>query len=266
MAQAITQRLVKNLKLFNAKERDHLMRYAYLGESKEYALPEQKFLSDAFTAKLMDHVIDLGLSDQAKCVFAGMDYHIDWLFVALKLAINGRDWEEPSARGATSTTRDFFKMASAPQGAAIYEDFRALTGTQEDVDLLVVFTDGQKSAVLFVEAKGCAAFGRVQLARKLIRLDRVLVESGVLKGSDPLIKYRLILASPNKPNFDDCRVFACGMPKDQKYDHIRERLDQAIHASGLGNGVYHLEMPFPGTYAVTRTPPKSYEYWELKKR
>lgn len=71
-------------------------------------------------------------------------------------------------------------------------------GNQEDVDLLVVYRKANADRVVLVEAKGSAAFNRVQLARKLIRLDRIITKSGVDKNV-----FRLVLASPGMPRFQD---------------------------------------------------------------
>lgn len=70
--------LVQNLKALNAKERDHLMRFAYLGSTAPWLSKE---MICALKKQLPG---DLG--PDAKCVFAGMDYHLDWLHAALYLA------------------------------------------------------------------------------------------------------------------------------------------------------------------------------------
>jgi len=60
MTPEMKDALVENLKLFNAKERDHLMRDAYLGigsEASEVDYRETKrFLSAAFDEKLKEHI------------------------------------------------------------------------------------------------------------------------------------------------------------------------------------------------------------------
>lgn len=85
--------IVRNLKLFNAKERDHLMRFAYLGENTAYDAPQSEELPRCFLDKAFDHQLKVvsGVDSEATCVFAGMDYHLDWLFVALWLSSSHPD-------------------------------------------------------------------------------------------------------------------------------------------------------------------------------
>lgn len=251
------ERFIANLKILNAKERDHLMRYAYLGTSEKY--DETKcFLSPEFSKQLQPHLTDLGLNKFANCMFAGMDYHLDWLYVALRLAIEMPDFKINDTL-PSDIPKDIFKMEPAPLGDPLYSDFRALTGSQEDIDLIAVFKDESdyetKYAILIIEAKGRAAFNRVQLARKLIRLDHILKISGAVS----LIKYRLILSAPNdKLPFDDCRKFAQNLPmlklaESDKFDLMRKALSPENHLSKIGEGLHYLQIPFPEiTWAIVR--------------
>lgn len=203
--------LIRNLKLFNAKERDHLMRAAYLGVDTSTYMEAKRFLSDDFDKQLKPHAIEMGLDDTAHCVFAGMDYHLDWLFAAIWVTANKPDWNGEEFRVPMETH-------IAEEGINhLHSDFRALTGTQEDLDLLVVYSDGKKLAMLLIEAKGSAAFDRVQLGRKLIRLDRIIAHA----DDDLQMQYRLVLVAPKKPNFKDTEgneytswiSFAKGLPE-----------------------------------------------------
>ena len=54
------------------------------------------FLSPEMDGNLREHVREMGLTTEAKCVFAGMDYHLDWLFAALWLAKKAPDWRPPA--------------------------------------------------------------------------------------------------------------------------------------------------------------------------
>ena len=82
MTRATAEAFVRNLKALNAKERDHLMRFAYLGEEKPYGASD-RFLSPAATNALRKHATGMELSEGSECVFAGMDYHLDWIHAAL---------------------------------------------------------------------------------------------------------------------------------------------------------------------------------------
>ena len=259
--------LIRNLKLFNAKERDHLMRAAYLGVDTSTYMEAKRFLSDDFDKKLKPYAIDMGLDDTAHCVFAGMDYHLDWLFAALWVTANKPDWNGEEFR----VPMEIHKNMGEIKG--LHSDFRPVTGTQEDLDLLVVYSDGKKLAMLFIEAKGSADFDQVQLARKLIRLDRIIshnetcvpAEIGDLKN-----RYRLILAAPKQPKFECCLSFARKLPK--QFGDMHTALIE--HQSKLGEGMHFMQLTeFPTTlYAVKRTPKKTstnkndYTHWILEER
>ena len=169
---------------------------------------------------------------------------------------------------------------------SMYTDFRPVMGIQEDIDLLAVYEVGNTLALLFVEAKGSAAFNRVQLARKLIRLDRILVDSGVAKNGENSLPYLLVLASPNRPKFRDakdgtklvdCLQFARQLPdpgadeKKDKFKAMREALSD--HKSEIGMGLNYLQIGgYPKTlYAVKRVgvnavADEKYSHWTLEKR
>lgn len=110
--------LVPHLRRLNRKERFFLVGLA-LG-NKEFRL------GDEFRQKLSD-LLGLFVPEDA---FVAMDYHLDWLFAAIHLA-------------ATSG-------APGPHP----RDSRLITGTQEDIDLLVAFDGDSESRVIMVEASG----------------------------------------------------------------------------------------------------------------
>lgn len=253
MTRATADALIRNLKLLNAKERDHLMRFAYLGQSASYDTAST-FLAPELDAALHQHALDMGLAASAKCIFAGMDYHLDWLFAALWMAHAAPAWAPPE------------KAPCVPMGqhAAVdgidplYTDFRPVTGSQEDIDFLAVFDDGTKLAVLLVEAKGSAAFDKVQLARKLIRLNRILGDSGVSSQAEPWLRFRLILAAPKEPTFDCCLSYAMSLPPalpggPDKFGAMRTALEE-LKPGGIGQGLHFLRIAgFPEqAYAVER--------------
>ena len=269
--------IVRNLKLFNAKERDHLMRFAYLGENTAYDAPQSEELPRRFLDKAFDDQLRVvsGVDPEATCVFAGMDYHLDWLFVALWLSSSHPDWS-PTAHDLPPIEMD--EHIAEPEISDLYTDFRPVMGNQEDVDLLAVYRKADDFWIVLVEAKGSAAFDRVQLARKLIRLDRIIMKSGVDKNV-----FRLVLASPGMPRFQDkddpqqsmdCLAFAKQLPANEggnKYKHMVEALES--HESGIGKGLRHLALAgFPRSlYAVRRHPSNpgnrgDFTHWTIVRR
>lgn len=287
MIAQLASTLTRHLMRFNAKERDHLMRLAYLGEVAPYGSSPMRFLSPQFTALLQPVVKELGLGDSASCVFAGMDYHLDWLHAALTLTLTHRDMDETLDDDAHANTGPF-PMEQAPEIAtardALYRDFRPVMGNQEDVDLLVVFADASRIALLLVEAKGAADFDRVQLARKLIRLDGILVAAGMHEEGHP-IRCRLVLASPAAPAFIveadgirrsvSCREYAGHFPAaktaDDKFSAMRARLTEDAHPSRLGHHVPHVSLGnYPRhVFAVKRVKADAaagYSHWNVVER
>lgn len=266
MSEKQFERFIINLKLLNAKERDHLMRYAYLGATGTNDKTES-YLSDEFIENLKPHLIELGLSENSKCLFAGMDYHLDWLYVALKFAI-----EKPTFVIADkSNLKIKFPMETAQKSNI----FREISGSQEDIDLIAVFksevdSEPKKYAILFIEAKGSANFDGVQLARKLIRLDHILKISGALS----LINYRLILAAPSLDiKFDDCSEFALSLLENKLDKSFKFNLVKALspknHISRVGEGLYYLKTPFPQTFAIKRLKDSkegSFTKWKFSER
>jgi hypothetical protein len=271
VANELTDKLISNLKAFNAKERDHLLRFAYLGESGCYET-SGRYLSEPFTEQLMapdGPVKALGLNETAKCVFAAMDYHIDWLCAALTITVR----KKVNLLDKKGEALDF-ELESEPVGqeniSRLYTDFRPIMGNQEDIDLLAVFSDNEgKTVMLFIEAKGVAAFDRVQLARKMIRLDRVLETSGVLNGGEPLIRYGLVLISPKEmPLPGRCQDYVREL-KGGKFERIHEScsalkstLGEAPHVMDLKN------FPRGLVFKVTRmgAKPRQYTRWGVVER
>jgi hypothetical protein len=266
----MTEAFIRNLKLLNAKERDHLMRFAYLGEGAPYE-SASTFLSREADDRLRVHAVEMGLAPSARCVFAGMDYHLDWLFVALWMARHSPAWTP--LEGGEPPFEPMAVHEAVADTKALYTDFRPVSGSQEDVDLLVVYDDDDKLAVLCIEAKGSASFDKVQLARKLIRLDRILVDAG-MTSDERSMEFRLVLAAPKRPSFDSCLDFARSLPVAKaggdKFDAMRAAL--ATHRSGIGVGLHYLCIGgFPiGAHAVERergvSGDPAFTHWTLRKR
>lgn len=247
--------LVQNLKDLNAKERDHLMRFAYLGVTDAYEENTDIWLSKGMLDALKPQLAGTRLNSSKRCVFAAMDYHLDWFYAALVRTCKG---EESGALKDDSPCED--------------DSLRPITGNQEDIDLLVVFADDEGNVVILcVEAKGAASFDKEQLARKVIRLDRILVASGA-KG---LLKCKLVLIAPEarRPAFKDCLTHARSLPEGDEVHDMRDCLANLATDIGRDEQFFVELKGFPKKLKkVTRTGPddtgekRTYAGWEITPR
>lgn len=192
---SIAQKLANSLHRFNAKERNFLLRFALLGEA-DPGVPTQStnWINSNFFRKLKDALETepvaadrsgpLRLSPAAHCVYAGMDYHLDWLHAALcdigtfgPIKLKEVDQEHQRCWGKDSLKR-------------------FVVGTQEDVDLLVLIQDGSRAFLVLIEAKGVASFSPEQLNSKLTRLNDILGEQHV--PGDEELQFFFVLLAPGK--------------------------------------------------------------------
>ena len=127
------------LKSFNRKERFILL-HQVLGFEGQTFRPSKRFRT-----KLAECV---GIPRMPCDAYVAMDYHLDWLHLALHIASEG-DVERP-----------------VPNAGLV-------AGNQEDIDLLVAFEERGEIHVVLVEAKGDTSWGNDQLASKVARLDRM---------------------------------------------------------------------------------------------
>lgn len=200
--------LAKNLKAFNAKERDHLMRMAYLGQNVRYAD------ADKWMSGEMEGALCRATGISGRCTFAGMDYHLDWLYAALLLSCRGIDVQEALENGrdpleglgaqrcdgGQAPVNRSLSDRAHKKGQSDDTTLYPVSGLQEDLDMLVLFEDDSHRAhLLFIEAKGVASFGSAQLNRKLTRLDSILEAAGALECAAKL-SWDMMLVSPKEPN------------------------------------------------------------------
>lgn len=94
--------------------------------------------------------------------FVAMDYTIDWLHAALTCFRDQRAWDEPQANPAVRIP-----------GKS--EAVQPVSGSQEDVDLLLAWEDNTPRLVL-IEAKGYTGWSNKQMASKAARLAAVCNE------------------------------------------------------------------------------------------
>lgn len=246
--------LVANLKSLNAKEREYLVRYAYQGDEQDRPPLSEAMIRDL--RKLFPN--ELGSAD---CRFAGMDYHLDWLHVALYLACKSVTVEEAQSNKRVESLGKFEDEVD--------KTLRPVTGGQEDVDLLAVFVDGSNTILLFIEAKGVGSFGRVQLARKLVRLDRILAASGARECKD--LKCEFVLTGPERESewhgSENLFNYAKTLPEEHRL--LTDRLVE--HPLHIGLRKWFLPLTgFPGSLKkVTRTKSSKsadFTHWKITSR
>ena len=132
--------VIEYLKKFNRKER-YWLRHRTLGDERNNPFT----LSDNF-GKELEGKLNVCIPKDA---FVAMDYHFDWLNIALFLG------NRP-------------KMLNCR--IRISEVSTKINKNQEDIDLLVTFKDG-KTHLIFIEAKADSPWKKGQLKSKAERLE-----------------------------------------------------------------------------------------------
>jgi hypothetical protein len=159
--------LLDALRRFNAKERFFLVGH-FLGNPK--FTPDPKILEKLQSDLNIPKEIFVNAPDK----FCAMDYHLDWLNGALELAF----------------------LSSA--GDSRIGSSR-VTGTQEDIDLLLAFDTPSQSKryhIVLVEAKGVTTFSNSQLESKMKRLNDIFfVDGGKPRFNN--LEVHLVLAAPS---------------------------------------------------------------------
>ncbi|NNJ12578.1 hypothetical protein EKD04_019820 [Chloroflexales bacterium ZM16-3] len=149
--------LITQLRRLNRKERFYVMRAA-VGE-------ERFALGDDFRRQVGEK---LGLDIPGDAFFA-IDYHLDWLSVAIEATFR-------------------------PQGKHIYRDTIAINQNQEDIDLLIAFDAEEVTQLVLIEAKGVGTWTRKQVMSKLTRLEKIFGASDA--GFQVGLRPHLLLMSP----------------------------------------------------------------------
>ena len=155
--------LIDHLRSFNRKERFILLREA-LGRDT---------LGDAFRRRLSD-AIGVAVPDGA---FVAMDYHLDWLQMALYLA------RTPSP------------SHPIPKGDVLGSGQQGFNENQMDIDLLVAFDEGATTRLLLLEAKMETGWTNRQMLRKAERLRQIFGDRPDRSLADPCF----LLVSPRPP-------------------------------------------------------------------
>jgi hypothetical protein len=122
--------------------------------------------------------------------------------------------------------------------------------------------------MLCIEAKGDDTFRKEQLARKQIRLDRILVSSGARDRRE--LQCKLVLITPREPGFSNWQQFTQTL-NGGKLSIMRKYLES--HSSAVMDELKIVKLKgFPETLRrVTRTRstdsiPKEFTHWKIKRR
>lgn len=150
------------LRSFHRKERQLLLSEVLRREEDE----EVFRLGDGFRERLG---VEIGVAVHPGA-YVAMDYHLDWLGVALRLA-----------------------AASGPPEPIPNDGW--FKATQEDIDLLVAFRDEDETHVVLIEAKGVTGWNNAQLASKAERLRRIFGDGPGFGLATP----HFVLMSPKRP-------------------------------------------------------------------
>ena len=153
--------VIDHLKSFNRKERFLLLCDALGFDNQTFHLSEE------FINKLSGCIG----CEIPRDSYVAMDYHLDWLQMALYLA------SEPS-----------------PPDPILND--RLVEANQEDIDLLVAFGKSGTTHLVLIEAKGDTGWTNKQLKSKADRLKRISNEGRPGTG---LVKFHFVMLSPNPP-------------------------------------------------------------------
>lgn len=164
------------LSAFNRKERLFLFGYA-AGVLDEVELHAPSLPLDSGFRAALGRALDLDVPAHA---WSGVDYHLSWLHAALQWH-RGRAWPGQGA-----------DLPATGEASADVGD-RWVTGTQEDGDLVLAWTEAGVPRVVLVEAKAYGAWGNAQLGRKLHRV------AAIRKAAGASVDLRFVLTSPRPP-------------------------------------------------------------------
>jgi hypothetical protein len=153
--------VIENLRQLNSKERFFLIGYA-LGNRAFYPSPEMRNdLQKAFSLKL------------PRSVFASMDFHLDWIFAALKLAFS-------------RTKQTVFPI-----------EIDCIKARPEDIDFLIAYDRGKLCHIVLLEAKGVTGWSNSQMDSKAKRFQKIFGKKG---DRWPGVVPHFALISPRRPN------------------------------------------------------------------
>ena len=156
--------LIRYLRSFNRKERFSLL---------QEALGANTFCLDDDFRERLGGVVDLSIPAES---FVAMDYHLDWLQMALYL------------------TRTPDRPRYIPKKAVLGDGQKDINANQMDVDLLVAFDEDATTHLVLLEAKLETGWTNRQMGEKATRLDQIFPDPPAA-GVRPYF----VLLSPNPP-------------------------------------------------------------------
>lgn len=175
----MSNKLIKNLKSFNRKERFYLI--GQMQGNPEFRMDDNQ----------LDKISELISLTIPRKYFAAMDYHLDWIYASLYLTKNN---------DKSCIERNFIEE----NGIAI--DYQ-ISGTQEDVDFLLAFVDEKQiTHLVMIEAKGDSYFSNGQLDSKNKRFKAIFGN----ETTWPNVRPHFIICSPKRPqkiNVEDPAYF-----------------------------------------------------------
>lgn len=192
--------LVEYLSALNRKERYFLIAQAVCGKPSFD-------LADSFRQSL-SWTLGVDVPAHAYCA---MDYHLDWLYVALLLAQDGHEEGH---------------IYDSPEDASLPP--LVMNANQEDMDLLVAFEEDSLTHVIIVEAKADTGWTNKQLLSKSRRLSRIFdpdvaTEPGSKSMAPrnasryPAVRPHFLLMSPRQPSGIDVSTWPEWMRKDDSF-------------------------------------------------
>ena len=125
------RRIIERLKMFNRKERDHLMKFALCDK------PEEPKISPALWA-IVGNSPTMPEPDE---MFIGMDYHLNWLYAALATNETEKALSDETFENEWKRKRDGEGKGECKFEWPLEKDEKSgpIRGNQEDVDLLVAW-------------------------------------------------------------------------------------------------------------------------------
>lgn len=163
--------LLSLIRSFNRKERFILMTQASSG-ARPLTVSDQ--FRDRLNRELPPDLQVPDLSDRDYVL--AMDFHLNWLAAALQMAYRGVGIGQKLAN------------PSFTPGVGDKEPVRrdSFERNQEDVDLLLGWSDGARTKLVLVEAKGHTSWQTSQLRSKSARLAAIFGEQGETYPADEL--------------------------------------------------------------------------------
>ena len=162
-------RVIQYLKQFNRKERFILLTHVLRGDPQAEGV---FLLNDSFKRELGDE-LGVEIPDDA---FVAMDYHLDWLQMALYLGV---------------------RSCSTERGPIPNSNPRLFEANQRDIDLLIAFeeTGPNRIHIIMIEAKADSPWENDQLEKKAARLKAIFDKK---QGGMEVVPY-FVMMSPRPP-------------------------------------------------------------------